>query len=605
MKREIATIVTALEREADLCGAPVEWNVTNREQQGKVWKVFLEPNRHSTQIDESLEGSAAWWPGPPRGTADVLSVVPEELQVNLRYATAPVPGGGKLKIFPVRFLDKLAEAWSSPFRGPRFYDALQDLMANGGEPLFPAANHKWFTELRDAQRDAFRLPAYRSSYLWGPPGTGKTHTLGAVIAGYLLEHPDARVLLVSTTNTAVDLALVSVDKALERLSKTLLGTARCRRGCKRVGVHFGAQHYQDRQHLLPYTNGPLIQALAALESSRPDGEDLGVFESWKSSVDSLRGQMQVQLKEILASSRLVALTCTRAMFSYAQLEEEKIFDLVVFDEASQVGLAHAAPFLPLGKRILFAGDPMQLAPIVVSDEREVREWIGRSPFDFMHASQPNTVTLTEQSRMHRDICRVIADTFYGGKLTVCAKANQDPEWHAGRELQELPGMRKAAASCLQITSDGRFHPAFRGYVRYESADKIVRGVQAALSESSASDIAVLTPYRAQRTLIRKKLQDVGIRGVQVSTVHRAQGSEKRTIFFDPVLGTHRAVTDQLINVALSRAKARLVIALSSGDLRNPRLARIRMLLLEQQRAEDRPVQPISPPMPASLSSSVL
>ena len=56
------------------------------------------------------------------------------------------------------------------------------------------------------------------------------------------------------------------------------------------------------------------------------------------------------------------------------------------------------------------------------------------------------------------------------------------------------------------------------------------------------------------------------------------GSEKSTVFFDPVLGTHQALTDRLINVALSRAKARLVVAFSKGDLANPRLAQIQALM---------------------------
>ena len=71
---------------------------------------------------------------------------------------------------------------------------------------------------------------------------------------------------------------------------------------------------------------------------------------------------------------------------------------------------------------------------------------------------------------------------------------------------------------------------FKGFVRNESAQKIVELVQAAVLEAKPAEIAVLTPNRAQRAIIKKTLQKVGIAGVQVSTVHRAQGSEKRTIF---------------------------------------------------------------------------
>ena len=49
--------------------------------------------------------------------------------------------------------------------------------------------------------------------IWGPPGTGKTHTIGT-IAEYL--HKDSRsVLLVSHTNTAVDQAIKHVAKSLK------------------------------------------------------------------------------------------------------------------------------------------------------------------------------------------------------------------------------------------------------------------------------------------------------------------------------------------------------------------------------------------------------
>lgn len=578
MNPEISKIISAIEYEADLGSKPLDWTIHGREKHGKLWKVFVAPSHHNGQLDDSLEGAAAWWPGPPKGSADVLSVVPEELQINLRCATADVPQLGKLKIYPIRFLDKLAEAWSSPFRGPRFYNAYEELEANSAQKSFSSLNPKLFEELRPAQRQAFSLLDFRFSFLWGPPGTGKTHTLGALLATFLVENPTARVLLVSTTNTAVDLALVSVDQALERISKTVPGAALCRHKCKRIGAHFVAQHYKEREHLIPSTNEVLIQQLAALEVSRPDAADVVAYDAWKSKVEVLRNLMRAQARHILLSSRLAALTCTRGVFSLSDLEEIGSFDLVVFDEASQVGLAHALPFLPLASRVLFAGDPKQLEPIVVAEDKEVKEWLGRSPFAFMRQDQSNTTILTEQSRMTADICRVVGETFYDGKLTVCPKAISSLAWKADRSLKNLPKLGIKPLSCIAVSSEGGFHPGLKGFMREESANHVVSAVQAAITEAQPADIAVLTPYRAQRTVIKKKLKNAGISGVQVSTVHRAQGSEKRTIFFDPVLGTHQALTDRLINVALSRAKARLVVALSQGDIGNPRLAQVRALM---------------------------
>lgn len=49
--------------------------------------------------------------------------------------------------------------------------------------------------------------------LWGPPGTGKTTTLGAAVAGWMRR--GKTVLVVSTSNAAVDVAIRSVLKRIE------------------------------------------------------------------------------------------------------------------------------------------------------------------------------------------------------------------------------------------------------------------------------------------------------------------------------------------------------------------------------------------------------
>jgi superfamily I DNA and/or RNA helicase len=93
-------------------------------------------------------------------------------------------------------------------------------------------------------------------------------------------------------------------------------------------------------------------------------------------------------------------------------------------------------------------------------------------------------------------------------------------------------------------------------------------------------VLVLTPYRAQRGLIKAFLRSAGQTKVPVSTVHRAQGTEYHTVIFDPVIATgerllgHPVEGPRLINVALSRAKARLVVILSLGDHANQYLRRI-------------------------------
>ena len=51
-----------------------------------------------------------------------------------------------------------------------------------------------------------------TTFIWGPPGTGKTSTIGAI--GEELWNADRSVLLVSHTNAAVDQALLRIGLAL-------------------------------------------------------------------------------------------------------------------------------------------------------------------------------------------------------------------------------------------------------------------------------------------------------------------------------------------------------------------------------------------------------
>ena len=48
--------------------------------------------------------------------------------------------------------------------------------------------------------------------LWGPPGTGKTYSVGQQVAS-ILDDPSERILVVSTTNKAVDGAAIEIGKA--------------------------------------------------------------------------------------------------------------------------------------------------------------------------------------------------------------------------------------------------------------------------------------------------------------------------------------------------------------------------------------------------------
>lgn len=178
---------------------PERFTIEAKQPDGAVWKVWLKPRDAGGRLDESPEGAYAWWPGDQRGvskgTADVLSVVPEEELVVLRFLTSPLPQPGQgLLIYPIQYLQKLRDLWAiDSFATARlqWWDQSHAQNAKTG----PTADPSPFRWLRARQRDAFQLLAWKVSFLWGPPGTGKTTTLGALLARLLQQLPSYRVLL--------------------------------------------------------------------------------------------------------------------------------------------------------------------------------------------------------------------------------------------------------------------------------------------------------------------------------------------------------------------------------------------------------------------------
>ena len=333
-------ILTAIGKELDQSSSAVHLRITRQQRQGDVWTVFVDAENSKHGLDETMEDSVAWWPGPPKGAADVLSVLPEEQQINLRFATTAPPGAGNpIFLYPPRYLEALRSVWSDQAWADRCLAWLDGIHASNNYIGANVPPTGFFSPtLRVKQAQAFDLLGFKAGFLWGPPGTGKTFTLGAMLAQYLAHFPTSRVLLLSTTNSATDQALASVDKALEKLEKHTPSARAIRRSCVRVGTHFVAANYTGREHLLPRVDESLIRQLVLLEAQSPDKANVQAYARWVQQQELLRKAIRLQSSELLAKARLSAMTTTRAAFTFEEVYKRFPYDLVVCDEASQIGL---------------------------------------------------------------------------------------------------------------------------------------------------------------------------------------------------------------------------------------------------------------------------
>lgn len=116
-----------------------------------------------------------------------------------------------------------------------------------------------------SQRKALAVAAGSDiTFVWGPPGTGKTSTLGLMVDAFL--NAGRRILVASNTNVAVDMALMKIAEASR-------GTSRIERG---TVVRFGTPALKEPEELTIIEKTTVDHIVSV--RTRDDSEKLDMYE---------------------------------------------------------------------------------------------------------------------------------------------------------------------------------------------------------------------------------------------------------------------------------------------------------------------------------------
>lgn len=233
---------------------------------------------------------------------------------------------------------------------------------------------------------------------------------------------------------------------------------------------------------------------------------------------------------------------------------DTLFDYVIMDEASQVGIDTGLLALSCAKNAVIVGDTMQL-PNVIKDEDKLKlKEIGKTvsvPDSYNVAinsllssvlpaipAVPTTM-LKEHYRCHPDIINFCNQKFYGGKLIIMTQRQPDDK------------------PLIAITTSEGHHS--RGHFNQREIDTIKLELLPELEDHS--DIGVVTPYNDQVDAIRSQLH-----GIEVDTIHKYQGREKDTIIMSVTDDVITGFSDNanLLNVAVSRAKNKFCLVVTGN-----------------------------------------
>ncbi|CAK0841737.1 unnamed protein product, partial [Prorocentrum cordatum] len=256
-----------------------------------------------------------------------------------------------------------------------------------------------------------------------------------------------------------------------------------------------------------------------------------VFEVAQRSYDSA---YEAEETQVLLRSRIVVATCTSAVLHTA-LTKGKVgkmyrpvdFATVIVDEAAQASEPDVVlPSLLAGQRVVVIGDHKQLGPVV--PERSLcRAYMCALETPFIErmlkgggSRLPSSTLLNVQYRMHASIRRFPSQKFYGGKLQDEASTPALPPlrclWPSEEERVVFVDCQTSHAFGY-VMDDGRrstMPPALvEGNTSLKNEGEVQLVVEALLrlirdGRCSTSDIAIITPYRAQQMQIRDALAQV-------------------------------------------------------------------------------------------------
>ncbi|MDP3714561.1 MAG: TM0106 family RecB-like putative nuclease [Mycobacteriales bacterium] len=313
----------------------------------------------------------------------------------------------------------------------------------------------------------------------------------------------------------------------------------------------------------------LLEAVLDLYDENGDLEGL----SWiKRGGAGVRGVPTAANPKAGAKSSYAVVAGTPWHFAGADMAAAPV-DVLLVDEAGQVGLADALAACRSARNVILLGDPQQLPQVSLASHPGGG---GLSVLEHVlggerTVSADRGVFITETRRMHPDVCGFISDEIYDGRLS-------SHESCAGQTTVFGTGLR-----WLRATHTGRVTES------EEEAELVVAEIGRLLGTPwtdqhgvvrplGAGDVLVVAPYNDQVNLLRSRLAaDPAMAEVAVGTVDKFQGRQAAVVLFSMTTSTaadmHRSAdflfSRNRFNVAVSRARC-LAYLVCTEELLNSR-----------------------------------
>lgn len=233
-----------------------------------------------------------------------------------------------------------------------------------------------------------------------------------------------------------------------------------------------------------------------------------------------------------------------------------MFDLVVMDEAGQCNVATA--LLPISKAqsLLLVGDQNQLKPVIVLEDHVNKDLMEK--YNVPDKYDYKTNSILDVMRKNDNISKnILLKYHYRCGKKIIGFSNQR-YYNNSLNLSYIKSQGDLTLLNVKNQNVKQKNEA------YDEAVSIVDYIE----RNNIHDAFIITPFVNQKDLLKKILQSKNINDVDCGTIHSLQGAERDTIIFSTAISektskkTFEWIKDnyELINVAITRAKNKLVIA---------------------------------------------